>query len=294
MLFANLCNGFGAAGSYENSRGNFLRAGGAIFGMGGHTQESESGCCGLIPNRSFEQELPHEVQRGVWFMSIVDLKKEGDVFILTMRSGENRFNRTFIDAMNDALDTVEKSEGPAALVTIGAEDKYYSNGLDLDWMMGDGMAQAPEFIKSALKFLGRVMAFPVPTAAAMNGHSFAAGALLALAHDFRVMRADRGFFCLPEVDINIPFAPGMTALIKSRLTPTVFRDVILTGVRIGGVQAKELGIVDEAVPADDVLARAIACVAPLAGKNRYTFQALKRGMYAEAVALLEAGVTNAP
>ncbi|MEW6533973.1 MAG: enoyl-CoA hydratase/isomerase family protein [Thermodesulfobacteriota bacterium] len=227
-------------------------------------------------------------------MSIVDLKKEGDVFILTMHSGENRFNRTFINAMNEALDTVERSDGPAALVTIGGEEKFYSNGLDLDWMMGDGMAEAPEFIKSVLKFLGRVMAFPVPTVAAMNGHAFAAGAMMALAHDFRVMRADRGYFCLPEVDINIPFAPGMTALIKSRLTPNVFRDLLLTGVRIGGVQAKGLGIVDEAVPADQVLSQAIACVAPLAGKNRHTYQAIKRGMYAEALALLEAGITNVP
>ena len=227
-------------------------------------------------------------------MSIMDLKKQGDVFILSMQSGENRFNRTFIDALNEALDTVENSTGPAALVTIGGEDKFYSNGLDLAWLSGDGQGEAPEFIKAVLKLLGRVMAFPVPTAAAINGHAFAAGAMLALAHDFRVMRADRGFFCLPEVDINIPFAPGMTALIKSRLTPNVFRSSLLTGARIGGIEAKELGIVDEAIPGDQVLPRAMACVAPLAGKDRNTFRAIKRGMYADALALLEEGVVDLP
>jgi Delta3-Delta2-enoyl-CoA isomerase len=227
-------------------------------------------------------------------MSIMDVKKQGDVFILSMRSGENRFNRTFIDALNEALDTVENSTGPAALVTIGGEDKFYSNGLDLAWLSGDGQAEAPEFIKSVLKLLGRVMAFPVPTAAAINGHAFAAGAMLALAHDFRVMRADRGFFCLPEVDINIPFAPGMTALIKSRMTPNVFRSSLLTGARIGGIEAKELGIVDDAMPADNVLPKAMACVAPLAGKDRNTFRAIKRGMYADALALLEGGVVDLP
>jgi len=224
----------------------------------------------------------------------MDLNKQGDVFILTMQSGENRFNRTFIDALNEALDTVENSAGPAALVTVGGEAKFYSNGLDLAWLSGDGLAEAPEFIKSVLKLLGRVLAFPVPSAAAMNGHAFAAGAMLALAHDFRVMRADRGYFCLPEVDINIPFAPGMTALIKSRMTPTVFRTSLLTGARMGGVEAKELGIVDEAVPADQVLSRAVACVEPLAHKNRHTFRAIKRTMYAEALALLEAGVVDIP
>ena len=227
-------------------------------------------------------------------MNIVDLKKEGDVFVLTMQSGENRFNRTFIEAVNEALDEVEKSDGAAALVTVGGEDKFYSNGLDLAWMSGDGQPEVHEFIKSVLKFLGRVMAFPVPTAAAMNGHSFAAGAMLALAHDFRVMRADRGFFCLPEVDINIPFAPGMTALIKSRLTPTVFRSLLLTGVRIGGTEAKDLGVVDEAVPAEQVLPLAVARVAAMAGKNRHTYRAIKRGMYADALALLEGGVIDMP
>src|SRR6185369_10462166 len=109
-----------------------------------------------------------------------------------------------------------------------------------------------------LRLMGRVLVLPVPTVAAMNGHAFAAGGMLALAHDFRVMRADRGFFCLPEVDIQLPLAPGMTALIKNRLSPQAFRDTILTGARIGGADAQARGIVDEAVPGSEVLTRAIA------------------------------------
>jgi len=227
-------------------------------------------------------------------VSIVDLKKEGDVFILTMQAGENRLNNTFIDAMNQALDAVEKSSGPAALVTTGGEEKFYSNGLDLAWLVGVGEKERDQFVKSVLKLLGRLMAFPIPTVAAINGHVFAAGAMLALAHDFRVMRADRGFFCLPEVDINIPMAPGMTALIKSRLSPNVFRSCILTGMRIGGVEAKELGIVDEAVSAEQVLPRAMARASSMANKGRDIYGSLKRSMYAEAIALLESGAVNLP
>ena len=222
-------------------------------------------------------------------MPIVDLKREGDVFILTMQSGENRFNPSFIGEMNQALDQVERSTGPAALVTVGGEEKFYSNGLDLAWLMGEGKTQWKKFIPEVLKFLGRVMGFPVPTVAAINGHAFAAGAMLALAHDFRVMRADRGFFCLPEVDIKIPLAPGMRALIQSRFSPVVFRDLVLTGARVGGSEAKEKGIVDEAVPADQVLPRAVARAASLANKDRHIYRTLKRGMYAEALILLDSG-----
>jgi Delta3-Delta2-enoyl-CoA isomerase len=222
-------------------------------------------------------------------MNIVDLKPDGDVFILTMRSGENRFNPSFIGDINRALDQVERSTGPAALVTVGGEEKFYSNGLDLAWLMGEGRKEWKNFIPEVLKFLGRLMGFPVPTVAAMNGHAFAAGAMLALAHDFRVMRADRGFFCFPEVDIKIPLAPGMRALIQSRFSPVVFRDLILTGARVGGSEAKEKGIVDEAVPADQVLPRAVARAAALSNKDRHIYRTLKRGMYAEALTLLESG-----
>jgi len=222
-------------------------------------------------------------------MTTVDLKREGDVFILTMKAGENRFNPPFIGDMNQALDQVERSSGPAALVTVGGEEKFYSNGLDLGWLMGEGKKEWKNFIPEVLKFLGRIMASPVPTVAAVNGHAFAAGAMLALAHDYRIMRADRGFFCLPEVDIKIPLAPGMRALIQSRFSPVVFRDLILTGARIGGIEAKEKGVVDEAVPPDQVLPRSIARAAALANKDRRTYGNLKRGMYAEALALLESG-----
>ena len=221
-------------------------------------------------------------------MALVDLRRDADVFVLTMRAGENRFNRPFVNAFNEALDTVEASSPPAALVTVG-EDKFYSNGLDLAWMAGDGQSEGGAFVNDVMRLLGRVLTFPVPTVAAMNGHAFAAGGMLALAHDFRVMRADRGFFCLPEVDINIPLAPGMTSLIACRLSPTVLRDAVLTGARIGGVDAAAQQIVDEAVGASDVLPRAVARAAALAAKDRGTYGALKRGLYRDVYETLVSG-----
>ena len=67
-------------------------------------------------------------------MENIRLGRDGEVFILTMQAGENRFNPAFITAMNQALDQVEGSSGPAALVTMGGEEKFYSNG------SGSGMA----------------------------------------------------------------------------------------------------------------------------------------------------------
>ena len=68
---------------------------------------------------------------------MIELEQRGDVWVLAMRSGENRFNRESMDALHGALDQVEQVEGPVALVTTG-EGKFYSNGLDLDWLMAAG------------------------------------------------------------------------------------------------------------------------------------------------------------
>lgn len=218
---------------------------------------------------------------------MVDLERQGDVFVLTMRNGENRFNRPFVDALNRALDTVEASSGAAALVTTGAEEKFYSNGLDLQWMMGEGSHEGMAFVDAVVGILGRMMALSVPSVAAMNGHAFAAGGMLAVAHDFRVMRADRGYFCLPEVDIKLPLHPGMTAVLQAKLRADVLRDALLTGARIGGADCVTQGIVDEAVPGPEVLPRAIARAGALAGKDRATYGALKRGLYAGALKVVQ-------
>jgi enoyl-CoA hydratase/carnithine racemase len=137
------------------------------------------------------------------------------------------------------------------------------------------------------KLFARVLSFPAPTVAAVKGHAFASGALLALAHDFRIMRADRGFICMPEVDIKIPLAPGLLALIRARVPPTTFRDLVLTGVRVGGKEPKRLRIVDDAVAKDEVLPKAMALAATLAKKDRYTYQILKQTMYEEVTTTLE-------
>ncbi len=220
---------------------------------------------------------------------MLDVRRDGNVFILTMQSEENRFNRPFLDALNRALDEVEASSGPAALVTTGAAPKFYSNGLDLAWMAGEGQHEAAGFVGDVIRFLGRAMAFPLPTVAAINGHAFAAGAMLALAHDFRVMRADRGFICLNEIDIRSPLAPGMAAVVRNRLTGANLRDMVLTGARLGGDEAYRRGIVDAALPAAEVLPAAVARAAALADKDRATYGALKRELYGDALKIMAAG-----
>ncbi|GIF05685.1 enoyl-CoA hydratase-related protein [Actinoplanes siamensis] len=212
------------------------------------------------------------------------LDRHDDVFVLNLGDTENRFHPDWLDAVGRALDQVEQADGPKALVTT-ATGKFFSNGLDLDWLGANG-DRLPGYAATVQNLLARFLALAVPTVAALPGHTFAAGAMLALAHDFRVMRADRGFWCLPEVNIGIPFTPGMSALIQSRLTPQVAHEAMTTGRRYGGAEALRAGIVDHAVAEDAVDATATRIAATLAPNAGQTLGTIKSRMYAPVLAAL--------
>jgi enoyl-CoA hydratase/carnithine racemase len=208
---------------------------------------------------------------------MIDLGREGDVYVLRLEAGENRFSPDLLGGIDKALDEVEAADGPRALVTTGT-GKFYSNGLDLDWL-GANPDQWGPYLDRAHRLLARLLTLPMPTVAAMGGHAFAAGGILALAHDHRVMRADRGYFCLPEVDLGLPFSPGLSALIQARLSPQVAHEAMVTGRRYGGEDALAAGIVDQAVPESEVTSAAIALAAPLAGKDGATMAKIRQVMY---------------
>ncbi|MEU8820625.1 enoyl-CoA hydratase-related protein [Actinoplanes sp. NPDC048796] len=206
------------------------------------------------------------------------LEKLDDVFVLHLGDGENRFHPDWLTEVNALLDEVVKGDEPRALVTA-ATGKFWSNGLDLEWLF-EHPEQYTAYGNRVHGLLARVLSLPFVTVAALQGHTFAAGAMLSLAHDFRIMRADRGFWCLPEADINIPFTHGMSALIQARLTPQTAHQAMVTAHRFGGHEAYTRQIVDSAVDEAEVRSAAIALAQSHLAKAGPTLETIKTRMYA--------------
>jgi enoyl-CoA hydratase/carnithine racemase len=222
-------------------------------------------------------------------MSAADLRREGSVFVLDLGDGENRFNPSSCSAIEDAVHVVDEASGPRALVTT-ASGKFWSNGLDLEWM-GAHPDEIQAVIDQYHRLLAAVLGAPFATVAAVGGHAFAAGAMFAVAHDEQVMRADRGFWCLPEADLGMPFTPGMTALLAARLPRRTAHEAMLTARRYGGGDARAAGIVDEIAAEDQVLARAIERAERLAGKPSEALAAIKQRLHRPALDALRAPQT---
>ena len=222
---------------------------------------------------------------------MIDLEREGDVFVMTMNAGENRWNTTFVREIAKALDEVEASEGPAAMVTRSASEKFYSNGLDLDWVAnpdehpegGDRVAFGDEFMKLA----SRLITFPMPTVSAINGHAFGAGLMTALCHDLRIMREDRGFICANEMQLGMQIPAPELALFKHKLPANTFFETVQLARRWTGPAALEAGLVQGVGDVDTLLQKAVTRAAELAplGANRKVYQAQKEAIYGENAAI---------
>lgn len=95
----------------------------------------------------------------------------------------------------------------------------------------------------------------MPTVALLNGHTYAGGLMLSMAHDYRLAPSPKGFICLNEVLFGAPLKPAMAAIFRNKLPPSTCRTLALEGRRLTGADAVALGIADEtATSIDDAFA----------------------------------------
>ncbi len=224
---------------------------------------------------------------------MVELTRIDDVFVLRMDRGENRFDPDSVAAIDAALDSVVATQTigadvPCALVTTGT-GKFFSNGIDLDWMLRGDVADPMGFVAAMQALWARVLSLPVPTVAAVNGHAFAGGAMFSLAHDHVLMRADRGYWCINEVMLRMRLTPGMQAILSSRLTAATARRAILTGHRFDGPAALAAGIADALHDEDSLLPQAVAFAQSLAHTAHPILGVMKEDLHIDALSKLRAG-----
>lgn len=211
---------------------------------------------------------------------MLDIERDGDVAVVRWDDGENRFNTASVARWHEVLDELAVVEGPLAVVVTGT-GKFFSNGLDLDAFAAEPES-AGHVVDEVHRLFGRLLLFPAYTVAALNGHTFAGGAMLACCVDHRVMRTDRGYWCLPEADLGLPLTDAMFAAVTARLPVAVAAEAMNTGRRYGAVEAAAVGIVENVAPEDEVLERAVAVAAQVAPKDRSVITRHKQMLFADA------------
>lgn len=224
-------------------------------------------------------------------MAVIEWKKDDGVAVVVMNNGENRQNAAFVAAMNAVLDEIERDAGVTAVVITSSDAKNWSQGFDVAWMIEriskNEQEIAVAFLYAMDGVFKRILTFPMPVIAAINGHAAANGANLACACDFRFMRGDRGYFFYPEVDIDIPLLPGLMAICKKAIPPYRLDEMFLSGRRY---TARELeadhiftGVTEDA---ETLMAAALA-FAKAFTKKRPIFAEMKRRMNRAVIEIID-------
>merc|ERR1712232_612288 len=125
-------------------------------------------------------------------------------------------------------------------MVLTGSGNFFSNGFSLDYLKSSG----DEGLYEMHKILWRLQSFGKPVVAALNGHAMAGGAMLAVACDFRVMRNDKGFLCVNELDLGMPFTPQMCAMFERKVPIAARAQFVLGAHRYTPQEALQAGLVD--------------------------------------------------
>ncbi|MCP3944018.1 MAG: enoyl-CoA hydratase/isomerase family protein [Desulfobacteraceae bacterium] len=224
-------------------------------------------------------------------MAVVQWRKENGVAIVEMCNGPNKMNQIFAEGMNHCLDEVLEDTDIRAMVLTSTDEKNFSQGIDVEWIGGKLHTQENQDVISFMygmnNIFKRLLLFPVPVIAAINGHAFGNGAILSCACDFRFMRKDRGFFCFPEVDVSIPFLPGMIGFVRKAIPEDQFNRMLLSGQRMTALDLETANVIVKACDdQENLMAQALDYAASFA-KKRGIFKELKKRIHRELVRIID-------
>ncbi|MDG1662526.1 MAG: enoyl-CoA hydratase/isomerase family protein [Pseudomonadales bacterium] len=210
---------------------------------------------------------------------MINLCKDGDVYILTMNNNANTICLDWQEQMLEALHEMENNCGKGTALIMTGEGKFFSNGINIDVMSKFDEPDMKKFAQRMLEIHRRMLILPFPTVAAINGHAFAGGAFLALSLDYRLMREDRGWVCISEVDAGVPIPAPMMDILHAKLPPATARDAVLTGKRYTADEAIVAGLIDGKATSEALLDKAAELATTLANKEPDIFKTIKQALY---------------
>jgi enoyl-CoA hydratase/carnithine racemase len=224
-------------------------------------------------------------------MALFELAKNEGVAIINMTNGANRQNLKFAECLNLLFDEILADSDIYSIVITSSDEKNFSQGVDIDWLMEKYEQKDFKSMKAFLYAMNdvfkRLLLMPVPVIAAISGHAFGNGAMLACACDFRFMKKDRGYFCFPEVDINIPFLPGMIAFVRKAIPEYKFNELKLTGKKASAQELFDHHIIEKASDDKDELMKDALSFAKTFKKNRNIFAEHKKRMHKKIIEVID-------
>lgn len=222
---------------------------------------------------------------------VLTWEKNKNTAIITMNNGKNRMDLVFVEELKKAFDEIIADASVKSVIITSSDEKFFSMGVNVDWVMERFKENDREAVKDFLygvsDIFKRILLMPVPVIAAINGHAYGNGSIITCACDFRFMTSDRGYFCFPEVDINIPFLPGMLLWLQRLFPFPLFNDMALSGRTVTAPELEKNGIITKACNDKNHLMEEALSFAERFDKGRAVFGEIKKRMNKNIIQTIE-------
>ncbi len=206
---------------------------------------------------------------------MIDLAYKGHVAILKMTHGKaNAMDATLCEGIIRRLEQLRTSSAQAVVFT--GQGNIFSAGVDLVQALDGGPDYFRHFLPPLRQAFEAVFFYPKPVVAAVNGHAIAGGCVLTCAADRRLMAHESGRIGITELLVGVPFPVIALEIMRFAAAPHRFDGIVYSGATFPPATAADLGLIDEVVPADALIDRAVAAAETLAALGPEAFALTKR------------------
>ncbi len=212
----------------------------------------------------------------------IKLEIKSGIGIITMNYPKvlNALSNKTLTELAEAVDIVEKDSSVLGLIITG-EGKAFVAGADISQMQSYGAEEGRAYANFAQTIFNKIENLEKPVIAAINGYALGGGCELAMSCDIRIA-SEKACFGQPEVNLGVIPCFGGTQRLSRLVGTGVAKELIFTGRMVKAEEAKDIGLVNKVVPADELLKEALEMMeliktkAPLAVK--YAKVAINRGI----------------
>ncbi len=188
----------------------------------------------------------------------VRLEKQDSIgHIVLDRPPANSYDKTFMEELEAAIDEAARDDAVKAILLRSASEKFFSAGADVSVFVRSGLDEQNAFVVCANEAMAKFESTPKVVVAAINGHCLGGGLEMALCCDFRIAAEGSYRIGLPEVTLGLLPGTGGTQRLPRLIGRQKALDFMLRGTAMGPQDALAAGIVDEVVPAAQLLDKAL-------------------------------------
>jgi enoyl-CoA hydratase len=207
------------------------------------------------------------------------IKIVGGIGVVTINRPQvlNALNSEVVEALESALREVERNADVKVVVITGAGEKAFVAGSDIKEMATMDPATARAFSQRGHRLITFMEQMTKPIIAAVNGYALGGGLELALACDF-IYASEEARLGLPEVTIGVIPGFGGTQNLPRLIGPKRANELIFTGIQLTAQHAREWGIVNEVVPAEELMTRVMELAQRIARNGMLAVSTAKEAM----------------